>query len=66
MSFEVTNVNLRGKVLIKGPIQAKKDNEVYKDVLTCTGSKYDHRVYKIFEHKDIIKVPIYLRNRKLC
>ena len=51
-TFQGANVDLTGKVFVKGPLQAAKYDEAYKAILTYIGSKYDHRVYKAFEYKD--------------
>ena len=50
-TFQGANVDLNGKVFIKGPLQAAKYDEAYKAIFTYIGSKYDHRVYKAFEYK---------------
>ena len=51
-TFQGANVDLAGKVFVKGPLQAAKYDEAYKAILTYIGSNYDHRVYKAFEYKD--------------
>ena len=55
LSFKGLNVDLRGKVFVKGPLQAANYDEAYKALLSYIGSKYDHRVYKAFEYKDRAK-----------
>jgi len=51
-TFQGANVDLNGKVFVKGPLQAAKYDETYKAILTYIRSNYDHRVYKAFEYKD--------------
>ena len=51
-TFQGANVDLNGKVFVKGPLQAAKYDEAYKAILTYIGSNYDHRVYKAFDYKD--------------
>ena len=55
ITFKGAHTDLHGKVFIKGPLQAAKYDEAYKAILNHIGMKYDHRVYKAFEYKDVSK-----------
>ena len=52
LTFQGANVNLNGKVFVKGLLQATKYDKAYKAILTYILSNYGHRVYKVFEYKD--------------
>ena len=47
-SLKGTNVGLRGRVFVKGPLQVGKYNEAYITIIAYIGSNYDYRVYKTF------------------
>ena len=51
-SFKGTNEDLKGKVFVKGALQASKYDETYKALIIYFGLQYDQRVYRAFEHKD--------------
>ena len=45
--------NFSGKVFTTGPSQASRYDEAYKALLHYFGNKFDHRVYRAFERKDV-------------
>ena len=51
-TFQGGNVDLNGKVFVKGLLQTAKYDEAYKAILTYIGSNCDHRLYKDFEYQD--------------
>ena len=55
ITFKGANADLKGKVFVKGALQAAKYDEAYKAILNHIGAKFDHRVYKAFEYKDRTK-----------
>ena len=52
-NFKGTNDELKGNVFVKGSSQAAKYDETYKALVIYFGLKYDQRVYRAFEHKDV-------------
>ena len=49
VTFKEGNTDLKGKVFIKGPLQAAKYDEAYKAILTYIRLNYDNKVYNAFE-----------------
>jgi len=52
-SFKGANDELKGEVFMKGASQAAKYDETYKALIIYFGLKYNQRIYRAFEHKDV-------------
>ena len=54
-SFKGAHAKLKGKVFVKGTLQAAKYDEAYKEIRNYVRTNYGHRVYNVFDYKDKTK-----------